>query len=293
MVVRLPPERGLLALMLVAAALGAALTLGLLGLIVALFFVEDGWSFALMIIGLLAVGATSGRRLRMRSRKARHPLPRDTERVRRALERLAAMADRPVPAVEIVRARPPLSWTTVTLRGRPTVHVTTALLDRVGERELRAVLAHELAHVLHRDALLMTVLAGPSTWAAQAARHLVDEDPLRGTFAVICFVLPLAPVLLVSALLARLVSRHRELAADRAAVVLTGSAAAVAAALVAVDDELRRMPKRDLRRAGTLDCFNFVPARPAPRWLRFWATHPPVARRLERLDRFERALQGR
>lgn len=290
---RLPPERGLLVLMVVAAAVGAALTLGLLALIVTLFFVEDGWSVAVMLLLVLTIGAASGRRLRLRSRKARHPLPRDTERVRRALERLAVMADRPVPDVEIVRARPPLSWTTVTLRGRPTVHVTTALLDRVGDRELRAVLAHELGHVLHRDALLMTVLAGPSTWAAQAARKLVDDDPFRGVCAVVCFVLPLAPVLLVSALLARLVSRYRELAADRAAVVLTGSAAAVAAALVAVDDELRRMPKRDLRRAGTLDCFNFVPARPAPWWLRFWATHPTVGRRLERLDRFERALQGR
>jgi heat shock protein HtpX len=180
----------------------------------------------------------------------------------------------------------------VTLKGRPTVHVTTALLDRVKDRELHAVLAHELGHILHRDAVLMTILAGPSTWAANAARHMIDDDPLRGTLAIVCYVLPLAPVLLVSAVLARLVSRHRELAADRAAVLLTGSAAAVAAALVAVDDELRRMPKTDLRNAQTLSCFSFVPARPPRWWLRFWATHPTVDRRLERLDRFERALQA-
>ena len=131
--------------------------------------------------------------------------------------------------------RAALSWTTALPRRRPSVHVTTGLLDRVGDRELQAVLAHELAHVLHRDAVLVTLLAGPPAYLMAGLRSMASEGG-REWFAAILFGVFLVPPAAVMLAIARVVSRHRELAADRAAAVLTGSPASVAAALLAVDD---------------------------------------------------------
>ena len=101
----------------------------------------------------------------------------------------------------------------------------------------------------------------------------------------------LAALALPGALAARLLSRHRELAADRGAALLTGSAAGVAAALRRLSGTAGAGP--DLRLVG-LELLNFVPARSRGTGAvaRLWATHPPLERRLAQLDRLERALQS-
>jgi Zn-dependent protease with chaperone function len=89
----------------------------------------------------------------------------------------------------------------------------------------------------------------------------------------------------------RIVSRHRELAADRVASMLTGSPSSVSAALVDIDRAMRRVRQEDLRAATPRDCFHFVPARRNKPLLRFWATHPTITRRLDRLAGYEAAMQ--
>ncbi len=100
----------------------------------------------------------------------------------------------------------------------------------------------------------------------------------------------LAALVLPGALTARLVSRQRELAADRGAALLTGSPAAVAVTLRKLSGTLDTWPTADLRRAELL---NFLPARStAPSGLaRLWATHPTLERRCAQLDSMERELQ--
>ena len=93
--------------------------------------------------------------------------------------------------------------------------------------------------------------------------------------------IPAALMLAVS----RIVSRHRELVADRTAALLTGSAASVAAALVAVRDGLGGLPEQDLRLAAPRDSLHFAPAGAQRLLLRPWATHPSFEQRLERLER--------
>jgi heat shock protein HtpX len=97
------------------------------------------------------------------------------------------------------------------------------------------VVGHEIGHVIHRDALVVTLLAGPPAYFFAGLRQMVDEDPFRGAIGGLTFLVLLGPLVFVTLLLSRLVCRHRELAADRAAALLTGSPAAVAAALMAVD----------------------------------------------------------
>lgn len=291
---RLPREIGLQLRMALALGLSVALLAAIVGVLLYLtLFVHEGWSLALMAVGFLFIGASHAAKGHRRRRRGPtgDAAERRERRVRRLVQRLAIVADEPPPATELIRDLRPLSWT-FARPGRPaTIHVTTGLVDRLDDRELAAVLAHELAHLLHRDAAVMTMLAGPPAWLFAGFRALIEEDRVRGTLGVLVFGPLYAPPAVVLLVLSRIVSRYRELAADRAAALLTGSPAAVAAALAAVDEGLRAQRSRDLRRVASRDAFHFVPVR-VPRFLgRLWATHPPLRRRVARLERLEAAIQ--
>ena len=94
---------------------------------------------------------------------------------------------------------------------------------------------------------------------------------------------------------ARILSRHRELAADAGAVALTGNPAALASALTKVSTALAGIPAADLRVAAARDAFHLLPAaRPGDRrrGLPLPATHPPLPARIARLERIEARLQA-
>jgi heat shock protein HtpX len=93
------------------------------------------------------------------------------------------------------------------------------------------------------------------------------------------------------ALIARVLSRLREHAADAGAARMTGSPAAVAAALVALAEDLAGGRRVDLRAAAP-SVLNILPLRPAHGIARLWATHPPLERRLAALERMEARLQS-
>lgn len=140
----------------------------------------------------------------------------------------------------------------------------------------------------------MTLIAWPATLMWGALRRMGSEAldlDFRAAMAFLMIAPFFAPLAALFTISGRIVARHRELAADRAAAVLTGSPAGVSAALLAVGEGLVRLPRKDLRSVAARDPFHFVPARPARGLRRLWATHPPVDRRLRELDRLERLLQ--
>ena len=271
--------------MLIALALSVALVAGLTAALLWLaIFVPYGWVVGAIVAAFVAEGVRVSR-LRHVERGAREPTAKDERRVRAAVERLALVAGVPTPEVRVERGRVPLSWTTALTRRRAAIHMTTGMLDRLGDRELHAVMAHELTHLLHRDAILMTVIAGPPAYMLAGLRENTREQGVSGAFgtAIHCIVLGIPAALMLA--VSRIVSRHRELVADRTAALLTGSAASVAAALVAVQDGLGGLPERDLRLAASRDSLHFAPAGHPRRLLRPWATHPSFEQRLERLAR--------
>jgi heat shock protein HtpX len=249
----------------------------------------------LFVLGFVVLGLARGRKAPKRRdrRRARAPAQADRNRVAGLTERLCVVGGLAAPAVAVERSRAPLSWTTAHLRRRPTVHATTGLLDRLGDAELEAVLAHELSHIAHRDALIMTLIATPSTAFFGGLRAAIDDDWFRGSLAVLFYGLWLVPVALLMSAAARLVSRHRELTADRGAALLTGSPAAVAAALTAVAAVLAELRRKDLRAVASADLFHLLPSRPdEPGPLaQLWGTHPRLHRRLRELERMETRLQ--
>jgi heat shock protein HtpX len=98
----------------------------------------------------------------------------------------------------------------------------------------------------------------------------------------------------ISFLLIRLLSRYRELSADRSGALLTGQPSALASALVKVSSDMARIPTRDLRSAEPLNAFFFVPALTSGRrqlsLSNLFSTHPRLERRLAELDKISKQL---
>jgi heat shock protein HtpX len=98
----------------------------------------------------------------------------------------------------------------------------------------------------------------------------------------------------VSRLGTQVLSRHRELAADAGSARLTGHPAALASALRRISGELRLIPEQDLRLAAARDAFHLMPVGDPDTGMaaRLTATHPPLAKRIERLEKMERSMQS-
>ena len=292
-----PPDRGLQVRLAIASLVGLVLTVALVGGLAWLAIFSELYPFV-FFVALFALGGIPTAR---HTRAGDPSDERGKERVRHAakrveghVQRLASLADLEPPRVEIDSRDVPQCWTTSGLIRGPRLVATVGLVERLSDDELGAVVAHELSHVANGDARVMTLVGGPSTWIMRGIRHMWAEgkDDWRMYLAVTLYG-SYSSVLAVPGLLtARIVSRHRELAADRGSAVLTGSPAALASALRRLSGELDRIPKRDLRALGGGNLFYVLPTR-EPRGLRrLWATHPRLDRRIERLEEMERRLQA-
>ena len=275
--------------MVLALAIAAAITIGVV-FACAFALSTDWWFFVPIAIVFTALGfaASSGLAERPRGRPVSEA---DQLRIEAALHRLALVAGIVPPDAVVEPRLAPLSWTISAPGRRGAVHVTTGLLDRLDGRQLQAVVAHELSHVMHHDATVMTLVAA---WPAAYMRMFNESfehdtlgwDLARNVGFTWVWLLPIAFAQLC---VARLLSRQRELVADRTAAHLIGSAAAVADALITLSDGMRKMRGRDLRDATAHDLFHFLPTDP-PEWTP-WATHPPLEERLACLARMERDMQ--
>ena len=201
-----------------------------------------------------------------------------------AVERLCALADLPKPDLVLEEERQPNSWIIAPIGKRPQLHVTRGLLAALTPEELEAVVAHELAHLLNRDAMVMTVVGTPGAVLLEGGRRVLGRlvDVVRQR--------PALAIGWVAQFGTSALSRYRELAADAGAVALTGRPATLASALVKVSGGIDRVPISDLRAVAGRDSFHLLPTDEsdfAP--LR---THPALKRRLERLERMERDLHA-
>jgi heat shock protein HtpX len=174
---------------------------------------------------------------------------------------------------------------------------TEGLMQRLDDRELEGVLAHELSHVAHKDVIVMTVASFIGIISALLIRFGFYSELFgggrggRNNNGSPVIVVALAMMLIgmvtyaISFLLIRLLSRYRELAADRAGALLTGQPSALASALTKVTDSMARIPTRDLRQAEALNAFYFTPAlKPGSASLsNLFSTHPSLERRLRQL----------
>ncbi|MGX5182105.1 zinc metalloprotease HtpX [Streptomyces avermitilis] len=215
------------------------------------------------------------------------------------VDRLSAVADMPRPLVAVSDLEMPNAFATGRNADHAVLCVTTGLLRRLEPDELEGVLAHELSHVAHKDVAVITVASFLGVIAGLIVRFAFYSQffGVRGrkdqnTVVIFMAVLAVsAAVYALSFLLIRALSRYRELAADRAAALLTGRPSALASALTKVTGDIARIPTKDLRSAQAFNAFYFTPALGAtPGLERLFSTHPSLEQRLEQLGRISAEL---
>jgi len=276
-------------------------TMFLLGLLYVVFIgvlLAIGLSSAFVLIlavGLLFAQWYFSDTVALHAMGAREVTAEQAPQLHGIIDRLCAMADMPKPRVAIADVDMPNAFATGRSPNRSVVCVTTGILRRLDEEELEGVLSHELSHVAHRDVLVMTIasvagvaagfLTRMAMWGGMGRRD--QNTALAGLAVLAVSVLVYA----VSFVLTRMLSRYRELSADRAGALLTGKPSALATALQKVSGDMAAIPTRDLRSAEPFNAFFFAPALSGGKSLAsLFATHPPLEKRLEQLAKISTQL---
>jgi heat shock protein HtpX len=317
---RYASDRGLIARM------GATMfLLGLVftGFIIALYFVffwyghrhggGGGSSAGLVVLAaVIGAGVAFGGyywsdKIALSTARAQLVTPQQAPHLHGIIDRICALADMPKPRVAISPVNLPNAFATGRSSKVAVVCVTDGLLKKLNDEELEGVLAHEMSHVAHKDVAVMTIASFLGIIAALLVRFAFYGELFGGggrsnnnnnnqnALPIMLIVMVVGIVVYaVSFLLIRLLSRYRELSADRSGALLTGQPSALASALVKGPGDIAKLPTPDLRQAEPLNAFYFAPALSAKRGQTslstLFSTHPPLEKRLAQLDKISKQL---
>jgi heat shock protein HtpX len=289
---------GLVFVAFVAAIIGIGTAYGASSSAIVLFAVVLGGGFA---IGSLFYSD----KIALRTAGAHEVSPTDSPEAARLhgiVDRLCALADMPKPRVAIADTDMPNAFATGRNADHAVVCATRGIMRRLDNDELEGVLAHEMSHVAHKDVQVMTIASFLAIIAALLVRMAFYSELFGGgrrsndqNALPIMFILMIvsAVVYAISFLLIRLLSRYRELSADRSGALLTGQPSALKSALIKVTGDIGRIPTKDLRTAQPLNAFFFAPAMHlsgGSGLANAFSTHPSLERRLAELDKIQQQL---
>ncbi|MEN8705776.1 MAG: zinc metalloprotease HtpX [Nocardioides marinisabuli] len=257
-----------------------------------------------MIVGLAGIGVAvyqwwSSDTVAMKAMRAREVSPEQAPELHGMIDRLCAMADMPKPRVGVADSRIPNAFATGRSPDRSVVVVTTGIMQTLNAEELEGVLAHELSHVAHRDVLVMTVASSAGIAAGMltsGARYGMlfggnRRDNNNSALPVWLVILLVSVVVYaVSFVLLKLLSRYREMAADRAGAYLTMKPQALASALQKITGEMDSVPQKDLRASAAMNAFFIAPAIKGVSMRSLTSTHPSLEQRLEQLAKIQAEL---
>jgi heat shock protein HtpX len=266
-------------------------------LIVALLAAGAGaLTVAIIAGGLALLNLFASDKLALAAMGGRVVTPQEAPQLHAMVERLCVQADLPKPKVAVANTSMPNAFALGRSPKNATVCATTGIMELLSPAELEGVMAHELTHVANRDVLVMTLASFFATIAAYIVQFGflfggTSSDDDDGPSAMVLLLVSLA-VYVVSFILMQALSRYREFAADRGSALITGRPSALASALVKISSGMHRIPQRDLRAAGEMNAFFIFPAGVGKGIGQLFATHPPMEKRIERLQRLEAQLQG-
>jgi heat shock protein HtpX len=214
------------------------------------------------------------------------------------VERLAAMAELPMPRVAIVDTDVPNAFATGRNPKHAVVAVTTGLMRRLDQGEIEGVIAHELTHVKNRDVRTMTFASFFAMLAALITRFAFygslfgggrDRDSNGPPIWLILLVVSWLTYI-ISWVLIRTISRYREYAADRGAAVITGAPEYLMSALQKISSQIALIPQRDLREVSGMNAFFIIPASVKEKTSELFMDHPPLEKRLAALAEIAREM---
>jgi len=262
-----------------------------------------------IVVLLLAAQYYFSDRMVLSILKARMVTPQQYPQLYDIVGRLAQLTGTPVPKLAVIPSQVPNALATGRDPKHAVIAVTTGLLNQLEPKELEAVLAHEMSHVIHRDVKVMA-MAG---FFATVAAVIVQSGMWFGMFGgfgygggygrgrgrdqgegMIVVILVAAAVWAISFVLIRALSRYREYAADRGSAVITQEPSQLASALQKISGTMSRIPTQDLRQVQSANALMIFPAVHAGKGslAEMFSTHPSLEHRLAKLRELESRISS-
>ncbi|HXG07493.1 MAG TPA: zinc metalloprotease HtpX [Nitrososphaera sp.] len=211
------------------------------------------------------------------------------------VEKVALSNGLPMPKVAVMNTAVPNAFATGKSQKSSVVAVTTGIMDTLDDEELEGVIAHELAHIKHRDVLVLTLASLFSTVAFFLMRYALFGSMYgrgRDSGGGMILILVVAGITwFVSFLIIRAISRYREFAADRGGAQMTGKPENLARALLKISGTMKRLPERQLQKVESMNAFFIIPALSGDTLSKLFSTHPPVEERVRRLREMASVLR--
>ncbi len=213
---------------------------------------------------------------------------------------LADRYEMPMPKVAIIDTAVPNAFATGRNPKNALVAVTVGIQQRLSERELQAVIGHELAHVANRDmrilaianflvtltSFLMTMLFWNMLFGGMGSRRNNGGGGMMMVYLVTIL------VYFVGQLLVLALTRYREFGADHTGSEISGDPGALADALEKISGTVAGIPDQDLRKLQTANAFLIIPAALKSQGsMNLFSTHPPLEERVRRLRELEQRMQ--
>ena len=204
----------------------------------------------------------------------------------RMVQELAQRAGLPMPRVYLIEEEAPNAFATGRNPEHAAVAATTGILRVLSERELRGVMAHELAHVRHRDILISTIsatMAGAISMLANFAMFFGgrNDEGRPANPIVSLLVMLLAPI--AASLIQMAISRAREFEADRGGAELSGDPRALASALQKIQRYAQGIPLETAERHPETAQMMIMNPLSGRGLQSLFSTHPSTEERVERL----------
>ena len=264
------------------------------GLFVVIGFLIGGSSTALLFLGMAALMNMGSYffsdKLALKMSGAKPISEEEAPKLYRAMQELTTRARLPMPRLYMIPQDQPNAFATGRDHNHSAVAVTRGILNLLSEEELRGVLAHELAHIKHRDILIQSVAATIGAAITYLGYMLLwfggdNNDSPLGLVASLALVL-LAPI--AATIIQLSISRQREFAADAGGAAISGNPESLANALLKLEQGAAAMPMHVNQAAEPL--FIVKPFGGGGSFSKLFSTHPPIAERVKRLQRMRPTL---
>lgn len=268
--------------------LGFIILIGLLGTVFAWFYQDFTITIYVVIIAVIyaAIQYLFAAKLAVLMTGAKKIDRQDNRRFYRIVENLIITTGLPMPDLYLIDDPAPNAFATGRDPSHAVVAATTGLLDIMDDKELSAVMAHELSHVKNYDIrvsaiafALVCIIGFLSDLGFRMMRFIRNKDEDNSPVGLIMVILTaiLAPIAASIAQMA--ISREREYLADISAVEITRFPEGMIAALKKLEEHSRPMMRQN---AATESMFINSPLKKQA--INLFSTHPPLEKRIERLE---------
>jgi heat shock protein HtpX len=252
----------------------------------------QGWMIALLAGGFLFIQYFLSSTLVLWSTGTKIIEENEFPKLHNLVENLTTQMGIPKPRIGIMQNDMPNAFATGRDRKHAVVVVTTGLLNRLNERELEAVLAHELTHVKNRDMFVVTfasfIVSVLSYLVYMIVASFIARDDRSFGASMAAWMISMVLSNTIGVIIINTVSRYREYGADRGSALTTHNPDGLISALRKISNT--DAPKEEARALDSAKALCISPT--AGHVLELFSTHPPIEKRIAELEKIKAEMYG-